>query len=46
MEEIEKKEDSFPAIPVCKECRQLKKVGEKTKHCLECLDWKYSDLCK
>lgn len=28
------------SVTKCKECGEIKKVGEKTGQCLECLDWK------
>lgn len=29
----------------CIECKEIKPfIGEKTKHCIDCLDWKMSDL--
>lgn len=28
----------------CTECGKIKQIGEKTKECLECLDWKMDDL--
>ena len=30
----------------CKECGKSKPIGDKTGECLECLDWKMSDLRK
>ena len=31
---------------VCKECGENVRVGNKTKQCLGCLDWKMSELEK
>jgi hypothetical protein len=30
----------------CKECGATRFIGKKTKECLDCLDWKMSDLRK
>lgn len=30
----------------CTECGKVKKIGYKTRQCLECLDWKYGKLCE
>ena len=30
----------------CKECGKKTEVGKDTGQCLECLDWKYGDLCR
>ncbi len=43
---IKRKEEerAMLSLQKCRECGKVRKLGEKTKHCLDCLDWKYSDL--
>ena len=31
---------------MCKECDKITEIGENTRQCLECLDWKMSELQK
>ena len=33
-------------ISKCKECGHIDSIGENTRQCLQCLDWKMNDLYK
>jgi hypothetical protein len=42
----EKKIHKIKFVDRCKECGEIKLIGEKTGECLDCLDWKMDELRK